>query len=131
MRNPFKLTYKFFRYYNISKKNNWNYQILFACDIFIPNLPASTRILHPVGIVISNLAQIGKNCTIMQNVTIGQRNKKVPKIGNNVYIGAGAIVIGDIVIGDNTVIGAGAIITKDVPENSIVYNKVELVIKTT
>lgn len=83
------------------------------------------RIPHLIGIVISENAVIGENCTIFQNVTIGASekangNRNAPRIGNNVYIGAGAIIIGPIIIGNDVNIGAGAIVTRDVPDQCTV-----------
>ena len=81
------------------------------------------RLPHLTGIIISGNAIIGDYCTIFHQVTIGVnefRGNKAPKIGNNVYIGAGAKLIGDIKIGNNVRIGANAIVTKDVPDNSVV-----------
>ncbi len=71
------------------------------------------RICHP-NVVINGF--VGENCTfhgsnIIGNKKTGQKDA-VPKIGNNVDIGAGAIIIGDVVIADNCVIGAGAVVTK-------------------
>jgi serine O-acetyltransferase len=71
--------------------------------------------------VIVTAKKIGKNCSIGQGVTIGSKGAGKsdgwPTLGNNVYIGAGAKVIGHINIGDNVVIGANAVVTKDVPDN--------------
>ncbi len=66
--------------------------------------------------------QIGRNCQIWHNVTIGRAHNKGrrPRIGNNVKICTGTVVIGDITIGNNVTIGAGSIIVKDVPDNCIV-----------
>lgn len=76
------------------------------------------------GIVVNPLVKIGKNCNLSQGVTIGQLNrgikKGVPVIGNNVYIGPGAKVIGNIKIGDNVAIGANSVVVDDVPNNSVV-----------
>ena len=78
------------------------------------------------GIFISQGAEIGNNCVIYQGVTIGSNtlnNSKhvgAPKIGNNVFIGASAIIIGGIKIGDNVRIGANCIVTKDIPSNTTV-----------
>ncbi len=65
---------------------------------------------------------IGENVQIWHNVTIGRKAKgsRNPRIGNNVKICAGAIVIGDIIVGDNAIIGAGSVVVKDVPSNTIV-----------
>jgi serine O-acetyltransferase len=67
---------------------------------------------------------IGKNCSIRQQITIGNLGNRdigkldnLPTIGDNVEVGAGAIIIGNIKIGNNVIIGAGSVVTKDVPEN--------------
>ncbi len=75
---------------------------------------------HPQNIIIGFNVEIGSNCTIYQDVTIGQNRGRYPKIGNNVIIYPGAKIIGNITIGDNSVIGANAVVTKDVPSGSIV-----------
>lgn len=68
------------------------------------------------GIYISRYAQIGENCLIYQNVTIGEVDEKAPIIGNHCLIGAGAVIIGNIRIGNNVKIGAGAVVSRDVPD---------------
>jgi serine O-acetyltransferase len=79
---------------------------------------------HFGGITISPHAVIGSNCNIAQNVTIGISGKGekrgVPIIGNDVYIAPGARVFGKIVVGNNVKIGANAVIYKDIPDNAIV-----------
>lgn len=75
---------------------------------------------HYVGIVIGEGAVIGDNCTIYQQVTLGQKNQMYPSVGNNVTIYAGAKIIGDIKIGDNSVIGANSVVINDVKKNSVV-----------
>lgn len=80
---------------------------------------------HGVGCVVHELCTIGENCRIFSNVTLGCKwaeNKEPgmpPKIGNNVMIGAGAVILGDISVGDNSIIGANAVVLENVPENSI------------
>lgn len=72
-------------------------------------------IAHPIGTVIA-AEEIGENCSIIASVTIGMRNKwAFPRIGNNVFIGAGARVLGEIKVGDNAIIGANAVVISDVP----------------
>lgn len=72
-------------------------------------------IAHPIGTVIS-VSELGENCSIVANVTIGMRNKwAFPKIGDRVFIGAGARILGDITIGDEALIGANAVVIRDVP----------------
>lgn len=63
---------------------------------------------------------IGSNCKIFQQVTIGYNNDKRPIIGNNVTICCGAKVIGGVSIGNNVIIGANAVVVHDVPDNSVV-----------
>jgi len=71
-------------------------------------------------IIISYLATIGKNCTIYQGCTIGQKDGRTPpRIGNNVTLYSGAIVIGST-IGDDAVVGAGSVVCKDVEAGSVV-----------
>jgi serine O-acetyltransferase len=80
------------------------------------------KIDHFGGIVVSGYAQIGSNCRIRNGVVIGLKNINepvAPKIGNNVDIGAGAKVLGNIIIGNNVVIGANAVVICNVPDNSI------------
>ena len=69
------------------------------------------------GTVINPLVKLGKRVVIQHSVTIGEIDEGVPTIGNNVFIGARAIIIGPIKIGSNVKIGAGAVVTKDIPDN--------------
>jgi serine O-acetyltransferase len=80
------------------------------------------RIDHFGGIVVSGFARFGNNCVIRNGVTVGLRHVEkpaAPRIGDNVDIGAGAMVLGDITIGDNVLIGANAVVITDVPPDSI------------
>lgn len=75
------------------------------------------------GVVIHSKAVIGNHCMISQQVTIGGGNSAfpgLPQIGDNVYIAKGAIVFGGIKIGNNVTIGANAVVNKPVPDNAIV-----------
>ena len=79
---------------------------------------------HGMGVVIGETAIIGDNVLIYQGVTLGGtglvKGKRHPTIGNNVVIGGGAMVLGNITVGDNSYIGANAVVIKDVPANSTV-----------
>jgi serine O-acetyltransferase len=79
---------------------------------------------HGMGVVIGQTAVISDNVTIFQGVTLGgtgkEKGKRHPNIGDNVVIGAGAKVLGNITIGKNSYIGANAVVIKDVSENSTV-----------
>lgn len=77
------------------------------------------------GVFISNAAKVGRGCVIFHQVTIGSntlpdsKSKGSPVIGDNVYIGAGAKIIGGITVGNNCRIGAGAVVYSDMPDNSV------------
>jgi serine acetyltransferase len=97
-------------------------RVMFSC-VISRELPRSTKLPHPIGIVIGrgNGVSIGENCVIMQNVTIGIKRLgevKGPKIGNNVFIGANSVIVGDIDIGDGSTIGANCFIDYTIPNNS-------------
>ena len=87
-------------------------------NVFGPGL----SIAHRGTIVVHPDARIGKNCRIHVDVVIGTRpgpKDLVPKLGDNVYIGPGAKIFGDIIIGDNTAIGANSVVNRSFPEGSI------------
>lgn len=73
-------------------------------------------VVHGAGTVIGGGCVIGRNFTIYQNATIGFNNG-FPHIGDNVLVGAGAIVIGPVTIGNNAKIGAGAVVVTNIPDN--------------
>lgn len=79
---------------------------------------------HGMGVVIGETTIIGDNVILFQGVTLGgtgkEKGKRHPTIGNNVVIGTGAKVLGNISIGDNSYVGANAVVIKDVPPNSTV-----------
>lgn len=73
---------------------------------------------HQSGIVINGYCEIGDDCRLRQNVTMGVRRAddlSCPKLGTNVDVGAGAVLLGGITVGDNAVIGANAVVVTDVP----------------
>ena len=70
---------------------------------------------HPNGVVIHGDVELGPNCLIFQQVTLGASEAGVPKIGGQVDFGAGAKVIGPVTIGDHALIGANAVVVCDVP----------------
>lgn len=96
--------------------------LLLGSDIAVP-LCVTTRIPHPYGVIIHGAAQIGRGCTIMQQVTIGSNHRHpgvAAIIGDRVYIGAGAKIIGGVNIGNDAVVGANAVVTRDVPVGAVV-----------
>jgi serine O-acetyltransferase len=75
---------------------------------------------HPNGVVIHPDARIGPNCLIFQQVTIGTlASGGTPRIGGHVDIGAGAKLLGDIVVGDHAKVGANAVVLIDIPERGV------------
>ena len=79
------------------------------------------RIIHAGGIVLHPAVTFGDRCGIMHNVTVGTNMDKpgVPRIGDDVFIGAGAVVIGDIVVGDGALIAANSLVFFDVPADAL------------
>lgn len=79
---------------------------------------------HGMGVVIGETAEIGRNVTLYHGVTLGgvslEKGKRHPTLEDNVVVGAGAKVLGNIVIGENSRIGANAVVVKAVPPNSVV-----------
>ncbi len=79
---------------------------------------------HGMGVVIGETAEIGDNVTLFQGVTLGgtgkQRGKRHPTLGSHVVVGAGAKVLGPIMIGDYVKIGANSVVLQDVPDHSTV-----------
>ena len=84
-----------------------------------------------MGTIIHKDAVLGDNCLIAQGVTIGRNfgDKKVPVIGDDVYIGAGSIVFGEITIGNNVIIGANSVVNKSIPDNCTVAGNPFRIIK--
>lgn len=80
---------------------------------------------HPYNITINPKASIGSNCNIHKGVTIGQENrgarKGVPVIGNKVWIGINATIVGNIVIGDDVLIAPNTYVNCDIPSHSVVF----------
>lgn len=77
---------------------------------------------HGMGVVIGETAEVGDNVTIYHGATLGgtgkDKGKRHPTIGNNVIIGAGAKLLGPLYVGDNVKVGANAVVLKDIPANS-------------
>ncbi len=86
---------------------------------------------HPFSTIL-NAKSIGNNFRCKNNITIGNvadDESKRPTIGNNVYVGANAVIIGSISIGDNVIVGAGAVVVKDVPSNCIIVGNPSRIIR--
>jgi len=125
------LVYRIFHWFYVQKIPAQ--PVRFICERFIEittgiSIPAVCEIgaglrIHHFGCIIFHPStRIGTNCTIYQEVTIGDKggNGNAAVIGNNVVIGAGAKIIGEIHVGDNCKIGANSVVTRDVPHNATV-----------
>lgn len=102
-------------------------RIVFACDVkYTADIGKNVGFFHNgLGVVIHKFAKIGDGTVLYQNVTIGGNGKSeelngVPTIGKNVFIGAGAVILGPINIGDNARIGANSVVLTDVEANTTV-----------
>ena len=88
---------------------------------------------HGTGIVIGETAEIGDDCLLYQNVTLGGTGKDVgkrhPTLGNNVMVGSGAKVLGPFKVGDNARIAANSVVLREVPENATVVGVPGRVVK--
>ena len=77
-----------------------------------------------MGVVIGETAEVGDDCTLYHGVTLGgttwNKGKRHPTFENGVVVGAGAKVLGPIVVGENARIGSNAVVTKEVPEGATV-----------
>lgn len=112
----------------------WHLQYL----LFNSSVPGSCTLMKGtkfayggIGVVIHARAVVGRNCMIGQGVAISGKSGwyEVPVIGDNVEIHAGARVLGPVKIGDNVIIGANAVVVKDVPDNCVVAGVPARIIK--
>lgn len=101
-------------------------RVIYASDISLRStIGPGLMIVHGHDIVIGGHVRIGKKCKILNSVTLGNKDtessiNQQPIVGDNVVIGSGAKLLGDIVIGDNVVIGANSVVLKSFPSNVIV-----------
>ena len=124
---------------NYSKQNGILFMPLYVMSRLMINryqykygicIPYNARIAeglyigHYGGIFVNHEARIGKNCNINQDVSIGAtyggRNPGIPVIGDNVYLGPGAKIIGGITLGGNVAVGANCVVNIDVPDSGVV-----------
>ena len=101
-----RLAYFWFKFYT------HHLSVKLGFTISINTCGPGLQLPHRGTIIINDQAKIGKNCRIHACVNIGAHKGKAPKIGDNVYIGPGAKLFGDIVIADNVKIGANAVVNR-------------------
>ncbi|WP_448619344.1 serine O-acetyltransferase [Geodermatophilus sp. URMC 65] len=102
-----------------------HYTYKYGIDVpYTTSIGSGFYIGHFGGIVVNERAVIGRNCNISQQVTLGQANrgrrKGYPVVGDDVYLGPGAKVVGAVRIGDDVAIGANCVVTEDVPDHAVV-----------
>ena len=93
-----------------------------TCEIYGCKIGEGLRLFHGFNIIVNPKVKIGRNCSLHHEVTIGATEKGVPVLGDDVFVGVGAKIIGPVKIGNNVRIGAGAIVVDDVNDNSIVVS---------
>jgi len=106
---------------------------------FVPGcqVGGGLRLSHPHGVVIGGGAVVGDQCTLLQNVTLGERHvdgsgpHDYPTLRDNVTVGAGAVVLGDIEIGQGATVGANSVVLADVPAESLAVGSPARVLPTT
>ena len=108
-------------------------KIIFCFNFIISKstvIKAGFNLVHPYSTII-NAEHIGENFNFRHCTTLGNKlnDNRRPYIGNNVTLGAGVTIIGDVKIGDNVIIGAGSVVTKDIEINSIAVGNPARVIK--
>ena len=103
------------------------YRLTYKFGISIPpatQIGSGFYIGHFGGIIVNGYSIIGKNCNISQGVTIGQssrgKNQGYPVLGDNVFIGPGAKILGAVCVGNDVAIGANCVVTRDIPDHSVV-----------
>jgi serine O-acetyltransferase len=110
----------------------WN-QLVTGVDIApAAEIGPGLMIVHGQGIVVGGAARIGRDAILLQQVTIGSSSPDtrdaMPTIGDRVFLGAGAKVIGGVTLGDDVLVGVNAVVTQDVPAGSrvVLRNAVEI-----
>lgn len=105
------------------RASQWNRK--YGLEILTYRIGSGLYLGHAHNISVNPQAVIGKNCNLSKGVTIGAENrgarKGAPVLGNSVWVGANATIVGYVTIGDDVLIAANAFVNVDVPPHSVVY----------
>lgn len=114
-------------YWLLSKPVGW----LSGVDINARQKIGKGFVIHNFSNIVVDAASIGEGLTINQGITIGPdwRNNGKPRLGNNVFVGSGAMILGNISIGDDVVIAANAVVTKNIDAKCVIAGNPGMVIK--
>lgn len=117
LRIPLWLLYRFLRAFTL----------MFNVDVWAGGRGArigpGVRLIHPTNIIIGGSVEIGEDCLIFHDVTLGTGLVPgTPKIGRGVDIYPGARILGGVTVGDHSVVGANCVVTRDVPPESVVLS---------
>ncbi|MDE1338768.1 serine O-acetyltransferase [Vibrio aestuarianus] len=120
----------------LAKALEYTIRILYASDISCKaKIKGGLVFLHGHDIVIGADVRMGKNCTVFNGVTLGNKNLEYssfgnqPTVGDNVILSTGVKVLGPLTIGDNVVVGANSVVLKDIPSNCTVVGIPARIIK--
>lgn len=124
----FRLSFLLSKYSLLGRYSRMMYRKLtFKYGYQIPratNIAGGMRISHFGPLLINSKTQIGNNCYLSHNITIGEtkrgERKGSPVLGNKVWIGPGAVIVGKVTIGDNVLISPNCFVNTDIPSNSLV-----------
>ena len=116
-KNKLLFLWHFFRYKHLGFK--------LKITIYPGTIGSGFRIYHAGDFIhVGKNVRIGKNCTILPGVVFGNKTEKEDNstvtVGDNCYFGLGAKILGSVKIGNNVTIGANAVVTKDIPDNAVV-----------
>ena len=125
------ILYRFYNFFHKYKVYTLSYplyvlsKVLYSMDIHpSAQIEPGVVIDHGIGVVIGETAEVGSGTLIYHGVTLGakkvKKGKRHPKIGKNVTIGAGAKILGNIIVGDDVVIGSNSVVLIDIPQKSLV-----------
>lgn len=101
-------------------------QIVTGAEVAVQaDIGCGVVLFHPNGVVVGPGARLGKNCVLQQGVTIGgaggarRQGTVLTRLGDDVFVGAGARIIGEIEVGSGSIVGANAVVTRSVPQGHV------------